>query len=54
MNAALLYRPHRRWLVWLAFACAAAIHLGAVVLAKGRSDKSVEVPITYTLTGASF
>lgn len=41
MNAALLYRPHRWWLVWLAFACAAAIHLGAVGLAKGRSDKSV-------------
>jgi TonB family protein len=41
MNAALLYRPRRRWLFWVAFACAAAIHVGAVVLAKGKSDKIV-------------
>jgi TonB family protein len=39
MNAALLYRPRRRWLFWIAFGCAAAIHIGAVVVAKGRSDK---------------
>ena len=57
MNAALLYRPRRRWLFWVAFACAAAIHVGAVVLARGKSDKIVvedfrptggEVEITYT------
>ncbi len=38
MNAALLYRPRRRWLFWAAFACAAAIHVGAVVIANGKSD----------------
>jgi TonB family protein len=57
MNAALLYRPRRRWLFWIAFACAAAIHVGAVVVAKGKSDKIVvqdfklpggEVEVTYT------
>lgn len=41
MNAALLYRPRRRWLFWIALTCAAAIHLGAVVLAKSKSDKIV-------------
>jgi protein TonB len=41
MNAALLYRPRRRWLFWIALACAAAIHVGAVVLAKGKADKIV-------------
>jgi protein TonB len=40
MNAALLYRPSRRWPVWAAFACAAGIHLGAIVVAQGKSDKS--------------
>jgi protein TonB len=40
MNTALLYRPSRRWLVWAAFACAAGIHLGAIVVAHGKSDKS--------------
>jgi periplasmic protein TonB len=39
MNAALLYRPRRRGLFWIAFACAALIHVGAVVIAKGKSDK---------------
>jgi protein TonB len=37
MNA--LYRRRRRWLIWTAFACAAAIHVGAIVIAKGKSDK---------------
>jgi len=41
MNAALLYRPRQRWLFWMALACAATIHLGAIVLAKGKSDKVV-------------
>jgi TonB family protein len=40
MNTALLYRPNRRWLVWAAFACAAGIHIGAIVVAQGKSDKS--------------
>jgi TonB family C-terminal domain len=39
MNAALLYRRRQPWMFWLAFACAAAIHVGAVVLAKNKSEK---------------
>lgn len=42
MNAAVPYRPRQRWLFWIAFACAAAIHVGAVVLAKGKSEKIAE------------
>jgi TonB family protein len=41
MNAAVFYRSRSRWLFWIALACAAAIHLGAVVLARGKSDKVV-------------
>jgi TonB family protein len=40
MNTALLYRPRRHWRVWIAFACAAAIHVGAVVLAKSKFEKT--------------
>jgi len=40
MNTALFYRPSHRWLVWAAFACAAGIHIGAIVVAQGKSDKS--------------
>ena len=40
MSAALLHRRHQAWTFWIAFACAAAIHVGAVVLAKGKSDKT--------------
>jgi protein TonB len=56
MNAALIYRPSRRSLFWLAFSCAVGIHVGAVVFAKGKSDKTVlqefmppgnEVEISY-------
>jgi TonB family protein len=39
MNTALFYRPSRRWLVWAAFACAAGIHIAAIVVAQGKSDK---------------
>ena len=39
MNAALLYRPRGRWLFWAAFASAAAIHVGAVVIANGKSNQ---------------
>jgi TonB family protein len=39
MNAALFYRPRGRWTFWIAFACAAAIHLGAVVLGKSKSER---------------
>lgn len=40
MNTVLVYRPSRRRLVWAAFACAAGIHIGAILVAQGRSDKS--------------
>ena len=40
MNAALLYRSRGRWTFWIAFACAATIHLGAVVLAKSKSERT--------------
>jgi TonB family protein len=40
VNAASLYRPRGRWTFWIAFACAAAIHLGAVAVAKNKSEKT--------------
>lgn len=36
MNPALLYRQHGRWMFWIAFASAIAIHLGAVAIAKTK------------------
>src|ERR1043166_123254 len=39
MKIALLYKPNRRWLVWAAFACTAGIHIGAIVVAQGKSNK---------------
>jgi TonB family protein len=45
MNAALIYRPRRRWLFWIALTCAAAIHLGAVVLATSKPDKIVPMGV---------
>src|SRR5215471_998964 len=39
MNAVLLYQPRRRCLIWIAFACAAGIHAGAIVIAQGKSEK---------------
>src|SRR6266404_9078727 len=37
MNVAMIYRPNNRKLIWLAFACAISIHLGAIALAANRS-----------------
>ena len=37
MNSALLYRQHGRWVLWVAFVSALAVHLGAVALAKNKS-----------------
>ena len=37
MNAALIYRSRSRWLIWIAFGCAVAIHLTAIVFAENRS-----------------
>lgn len=45
MNGALLYRPQRPWRTWLAFACAASVHLTAVGLAKNKSE--IVAPIVY-------
>src|SRR5262245_24920006 len=36
MNSALLYRQHGRWVLWVAFVSALAIHVGAVALAKNK------------------
>jgi TonB family protein len=36
MNAALIYRPNNRKLIWIAFACAVTVHLAAVGLAKSK------------------
>ena len=40
MKAALLYRRRQAWMFWVAFVCAAAIHVGAVVFAKNKSEKT--------------
>jgi len=40
MKNTALYRPSRRWPVWAAFACATGIHIAAIVVAQGKSDKS--------------
>jgi TonB family protein len=37
MNAVLLYRQRGRWVFWVAFVSAIAIHVGAVALAKTKS-----------------
>jgi TonB family protein len=39
MNGALAYLPTRRWRFWIAFVCATAIHVGAVVMAN-KSEKT--------------
>src|SRR6266487_3075800 len=36
MNAALIYRPNNRNLIWIAFVCAITIHLAAIGLAKSK------------------
>ena len=51
MNAALLYRRRQAWMFWVAFACAAGIHLGAVVLAKNKSEKTT---VLFTWPGADI
>jgi TonB family protein len=40
MNSALLYRTRGRWMFWIAFGCAAAMHIGAVVLAKTKAERT--------------
>ena len=38
MKSPLLYRSRGRWMFWIAFVCAIGIHLGAVVIAKNKSE----------------
>jgi len=52
MNAALLYRPRGRWTFWIAFACAAAIHVGAVGLANSRGNDYFNRRIVFPLADA--
>jgi len=40
MNRPLLYRSRGPWMFWIAFVCAVGIHVGAVVLAKTRSEST--------------
>lgn len=37
MDAALIYRAHSRWLIWVAFGCAVAIHLAAIAIAGNKA-----------------
>jgi TonB family protein len=39
MNAALIYRARSRWLIWVAFGCAVAIHLAAIAIAENKSGR---------------
>ena len=52
MNSFVLYGPRRRWTTWLAFVCAATIHLAAVGLARNRADViASDVASTGDVTG---
>jgi TonB family protein len=37
MNEAAIYRPNNRRLIWVAFACAITIHVGAIAIAQSTS-----------------
>lgn len=43
MNPTSLYRPCGRWTFWIAFVCAIGIHLGAVAVAKSKSESPKSV-----------
>jgi periplasmic protein TonB len=45
MNAALIYRPNNRKLIWMAFVCAIMVHATAVVLAVNKSKPVSPGPI---------
>jgi TonB family protein len=54
-TSALLYRPSARWQIWLAFGCAAGLHLVAIALARNEpasflppTDNGVDVVIDPT------
>lgn len=40
MSRPLLYRSRGPWVFWIAFVCAVGIHVGAVVIAKTRSEST--------------
>jgi len=48
MNGALIYRPNNRRLIWMAFVCAVAVHVTAVVLAENRSKPMLLGTIPFT------
>jgi TonB family protein len=41
MNEAMIYRPNKRKLIWIAFACAITIHVTAIAIAENRSKPVV-------------
>lgn len=43
MSTALIYRSRGRGLTWVAFVCAVTAHIGAVLIAAGKPDKSPPV-----------
>jgi TonB family protein len=43
---ALLYRPSARWRIWLAFGCAAVLHLAAIALARNEPEPASFLPPT--------
>lgn len=40
MNHPILYQPNGRKKIWLALCCAIAIHIGAIAISAGRSERS--------------
>ena len=45
-TSALLYRPSARWQIWLAFGCAAGLHLVAIALARNEPEPASFLPPT--------
>lgn len=43
---ALLYRSNARWQIWLAFGCAAVLHLAAIALARNEPEAASFLPPT--------
>jgi TonB family protein len=40
MNPGLLYRTRGRWMFWIALVCSIGIHIGAVAVAKSKSEST--------------
>jgi protein TonB len=45
-TSALLYRPSACWRIWLAFGCAAVLHLAAIALARNEPEPASFLPPT--------